>query len=108
MKGATGLRFFSLRSMACTTKVLSRTSATMRSASWAVRMFASWPLTLWSLASKGGGCCPASVAVMVQYSSERKASRSRSRSQTSLTATDCTRPMLRPRRTFFHSNWLPW
>ena len=49
-----------------------------------------------------------SVAVMDQYSSDRNASRSCSRSQINLTATDCTRPMLSPRRTFFHSNWLPW
>jgi len=69
---------------------------------------ASLPFMLCNLASKAGGFFPASVAVMDQYSSARNASRSFSRSQISLTATDCTRPMLNPRRTFFHSNWLPW
>ena len=107
MNGATGLRRFSLRSMVWTTKSLPWMSWTIRVASVSDGSTASWPFTLCSFASKGGGCAPARVAVIDQYSSERNASRSLSRSQISMSATDWTRPMLKPRRTFFQSSWLP-
>ena len=44
-----------------------------------------------------------SSAVSFQYSSVVNASISRSRSTISRTATDCTRPALKPRVTFFPS-----
>ena len=53
-----------------------------------------------------GGKRPSNCAVSDQYSTGSKARISRSRSQTRRTATDCTRPALKPRRTFFHSSGL--
>ncbi len=47
-----------------------------------------------------------SLAVIVQYSSGTNAWISRSRSQISRTATDCTRPALSPLRTLRHSSGL--
>ena len=67
------------------------------SASLPILMFA--PSRLSSFASNSGGTGPASRAVMFQYSSATNAPISRSRSTTILSATDCTRPALRPRRT---------
>ena len=52
--------------------------------------------------------CPRARASSVQYSSGTKALISRSRSTISRTATDCTRPAERPRRTFFQSSGLIW
>ena len=49
-----------------------------------------------SLASNSGGTGPARRAVRFQYSSGTKAAISRSRSTTSFSATDCTRPALKP------------
>ena len=43
---------------------------------------------------------------MSQYLAARNAIRSRSRSTTSLVATDCTRPAERPDITFFHRTGL--
>jgi len=59
-------------------------------------------------ATNGGGASPSSRASTVQYSSAVKARISRSRSQMMRTATDCTRPADRPRRTFFQSSGESW
>ena len=64
------------------------------------------PLFLSSFASNSGGCGPASRAKTFQYSSGTNCSISRSRSQMSFSATDCTRPALRPRRTLSQSSGL--
>ncbi len=49
-----------------------------------------------------------SRAVTRQYSVGMNARISRSRSTISRTATDCTRPALRPRATFFQSSGETW
>ena len=65
-----------------------------------------WPCHWAKLALNDGGKRPSNSAVSDQYSTGSKARISRSRSQTKRTATDCTRPALRPRRTLFHSSGL--
>ena len=59
-----------------------------------------------SRAVNSGGSGPASFAKRYQYSSALKTSISASRSHTSLSATDWTRPALRPRRTLSQSSGL--
>ena len=59
------------------------------------------PLQAKNLASKGGGSSAFKWAVRDQYSRDSNAWISRSRSHIILTATDCTRPALNPRFTFF-------
>ncbi len=84
----------------------------MKSRPWAIRR----PSTVVSRAPKVAGspvapapaeaspACPvANVPVRSQYSAERNAMRSRSRSTTSRVATDCTRPADSRGMTFFHS-----
>jgi hypothetical protein len=61
-----------------------------------------------SRAANVGGSRPSSCAVIDQYSVFWNAWISRSRSQTMRTATDCTRPADRPRRTFCQSKGLIW
>ena len=56
----------------------------------------------------GGGAPPSTTVSTVQYSSGRKAVISCSRSATSRTATDCTRPADRPRFTLVQSTGLIW
>ena len=52
-----------------------------------------------------GGILAANRPLSTQYSTGRKAWISRSRSTIRRTATLCTRPALRPRRTFSQSTW---
>ncbi len=67
------------------------------------------PSTVWRRATSDDGSDEsparpvAKVPVRSQYSAERKAIRSRSRSTTSRVATDCTRPADSRGMTFFHS-----
>ena len=61
-----------------------------------------------SLASKAGGSFAERFATIDQYSVDLNASISRSRSTTSRTATDWTRPADRPRRTLSHSSGDTW
>ena len=61
-----------------------------------------------SRAAKAGGSFPSRLAMIDQYSSGTKAWISRSRSVMTRTATDCTRPADKPRRTFFHKSGLIW
>ena len=62
------------------------------------------PRTSRSVATKSGGALPLSRAWRDQYSTDTKAWISRSRSAMRRTATDCTRPADRPRRTFSQSS----
>ena len=66
------------------------------------------PSSLLNLAVNGGGVAPSTCTSTDQYSCGRKAVISASRSAMSRTATDCTRPADRPRRTFVHSTGLIW
>ncbi len=99
MNGGTACRRRSFVWTADTTKSAPRSSASAASASAWLRIFAAAPPWRASRASNSGGSGPASRAVTCQYSSGTNASISRSRSQMSFSATDCTRPALRPRRT---------
>ncbi len=66
------------------------------------------PSSLANLAVNGGGDMPSTVVSIVQYSSGRNALISASRSTTSRTATDCTRPADSPRLTLVQSTGLIW
>src|SRR5450432_4032736 len=66
------------------------------------------PSSFTTLAVNGGGLAPSTVVSTVQYSTGRKALISASRSTTSRTATDCTRPADSPRLTLVHRTGLIW
>ena len=81
------------------------TSTTSRAwPSWVISSFL--PSSFVALTVNGGGVGPSTVASTVQYSCGTNALISASRSTTRRTATDCTRPADRPRRTFVHSTGL--
>ena len=99
MNGGGACRFRSFVATEDTTHAAFSRSARIApaSASLPTRIVSS--LRFRSFASNSGGCGPASLANTLQYSSGTNFSISRSRSHTSLSATDCTRPALSPRRT---------
>ena len=106
MKGGTAFFLRSFVATDATVHVAPRRSArTVSDSAWLVTLMFE-PPRLSSFASNSGGTGPARRAVMFQYSSATKRSISRSRSTTSLSATDCTRPALRPRRTLSQSSGL--
>ncbi len=108
VKGGGGLRRRSLRSTEATVKrAFSISAARPRAVSPSVSS-ALCPSTLNRRARNSGGSAAARSASSVQYSTLTKASISRSRSTTRRTATDCTRPAERPRRTFFQRMGLIW
>ncbi len=61
-----------------------------------------------TFATNGGGFLPSTFASTDQYSCGLNAAISSSRSKMRRTATDCTRPADRPRRTLVHSTGLIW
>jgi hypothetical protein len=104
MKGALGLRRRSPRVTDFT-----RHSAPWRPAITAIvaassARLAFSPRISRSVAVNSGGFFPRRRACSDQYSTATKAAISRSRSVTSRTATDCTRPAESPRRIFSQSN----
>ena len=113
MNGAEGLR---RRSRLCTevTRYLAPSRSpviAVASASFLISMRDLLPCRLLRSAVKVCASAPffdfgASSASMLQYSSFWNASISCSRSTMSRSATDCTLPADRPRRTFFHSTGL--
>ena len=106
MKGGGGFLRRSLRSTAATRRVACESSDTTSLAWPSCESTAFSPRTRATRAANGGGALPSTCASMVQYSSGRKALISASRSTTRRTATDCTRPADRPRRTLDHSTGL--
>ena len=113
MKGGVGLRLRSRFSTfvttqsapsRCRTTSVAAVSFSRRKVLWSRRL----PANSKRFALKGGGEPSSRSAVIVQYSSFTKARISRSRSVMRRTATDCTRPAERPRRTFFQRSGLSW
>ena len=98
----------SLRSTDSTTKRAFSTSACRAFVVASSFSSALEPSTRESFAVNSGGSRAARSASRLQYSSGLNASISRSRSTTRRTATDCTRPAERPRRTFFQRMGLIW
>ena len=103
MNGAAGFRFFSFRLIPSSTSSAPSTSLTTASAIAWVGISAFFPSTLSSLPWNVGFTFPSRSSVIDQYSSDLKALISFSRSHTMRNATDCTRPALKPRCTFFHN-----
>ncbi len=100
-KGAGGLERLSRSSMDATRHAACRSRSTSPSAACWSPSFAASPSSLASLASKGVSASVGERTAMIsQYSSGTNASRSRSRSTISRSATLCTRPALRPRTIF--------
>ncbi len=104
MNGATGKRRFSRVETDCTVYAASSSAATTPLAASVEPISAVWPLTRARRAVSPGGFFAARSASMVQYSLARKARISRSRSTITRSATVCTRPAERPRRTLSHSS----
>ena len=108
MNGGGGFLRRSLRSTPATTSdallMMSTTSRAPPSLVSSTRL----PSSLENLAVNGGGALPSTSVSTVQYSSGLKAVISASRSTTSRTATDCTRPADRPRFTLVQSTGLIW
>jgi len=102
MNGACGRLRCSFFSTVLTTAPPAASSAAMASASSLVLGAAFSPSHFQMRASNGGGLGPSQVTSTDQYSSGMKARIASSRSTTSRTATDCTRPADRPRCTLFH------
>ena len=89
-----------------TTKLACSRSDTTAVASASRVTFSACVPFLTTLVSNSGGTAPASRAKRCQYSSATNRSISASRSHTSFSATDWTRPALRPRRTLSHNSGL--
>ena len=106
MKGGGGFLRRSLRSTEATRRLACDSSDTTSLAWPSCESTAFAPSRRATRAANGGGALPSTWAAMVQYSSGRKALISASRSTTSRTATDCTRPADNPRRTLDHSTGL--
>jgi hypothetical protein len=106
MNGAGGFLRRSFRSTEVTRRLASRTSVSMARASPSCGISGFCPSSRTTLAVNGGGTLPSTVASMVQYSTGTNALISASRSATSRTATDCTRPAESPRFTLVHRTGL--
>ena len=106
MKGGAALRLRSRVMTDATTQDAPFRSARMAFAVSPFETAIVSPAFFSSFASNSGGWEPVSRANRFQYSSGTNFSISRSRSHTSFSATDCTRPALRPRRTLSQSSGL--
>ena len=99
--------FLSTRSRTTNKRSRKRVTASSATASLPGRKSLPFSLTTWNRtgdSSFPGGSLRSRSANASQYSSGVNARISRSRSTTSRTATDCTRPADSPRATFDHSN----
>ena len=103
MKGAAGFRRRSPRVTALTFHCPPWSPVITASVTDSVGRSAFSPPTSFRVATNSGGVWPLSRAWSDQYSTGTKAWISRSRSVMRRTATDCTRPAERPRRTFSQS-----
>src|SRR5512145_2853689 len=102
VKGGSAARLSSFFSSLSTLNDAFFISAASLAASSPLDTFAFLPSTLRSFASKGGGLPPSNCAVRFQYSSGTNLLISSSRSQIIRTATDWTRPALKPLLTLSH------
>ena len=101
MKGGGALRRRSLRVTSATVNFAPRSSSTSGQAASPFGSSAFSPSSLINLLRNCGGSAALRSASMLQYSTGTNFEISSSRSTTSRTATDCTRPAESPRRTFF-------
>ena len=106
VNGGAGDRFWVRTPILRTTGFASRSAATCRSAVASSETSSASPSIRTSSAANVSPAAVARIASIVQYSRAVKASISRSRSTTSRTATDWTRPADRPPRTLRDSSGL--
>ena len=104
MNGGAALWRFSLRATSATVNAPLLSAASILRACSSLVTSAFFPSTFVSLATNGGGTLADNFAANVQYSSAMNALISSSRSVIIFSATDCTRPAERPRRTLSHSS----